>query len=97
MTMVTYKDYSNDLAHFINKHSIKSELISVNTSGYEGGVYRKEYMFEDGASFYEVNRNIKGEANAETVGLKFKVKVDLIEHEYWSTDDSKSKYWYEKA
>lgn len=97
MTIVTYKDYSDDLKKFINKHSAKSELTEVVTSSYENGMYRKSYLYEDGSEFFEVNRTVRAKANAETVGLKFEIEVKLIEHEYWSTDESKSKYWYEKG
>ena len=57
----------------------------------------KEYLYEDGASFWEYNRVIDATAVASVKGITFPVSVKLIEHEYWSTDNAGSKYWYEKA
>lgn len=97
MNIVKYEEYAEDLTRFINKHSIKSKLTEIWTSQFENNMYRKAYMFEDGAEFWEVNRVIYERAASEIKGIRFTVDVKLIEHEYWSTDDSKSRYWYEKA
>lgn len=99
MKTVTYKEYSDDLINFINKHSAKSELADIHTSPFQNGLYHKSYIFADGSEFTEVNRIRKVEAEAETkvANLRFTILIELVEHEYWSTDDSESKYWYEKV
>ena len=97
MNIVNYTEYSNDLDKFIKKHSKKSDL-HIWTSPIENGEYRKEYLFEDGASFYEINKmNYSEQTEIEIHGIWVMVEVNMIKHEYFSTDEGISKYWYEKA
>lgn len=96
MITVSYRDYSTDLANFIKKHSKKCDY-QVYTSPFENGQYHKDYWFEDGAMFTEINEMDYEEAVEVTVhGISTVVYVKMIRHEYWSTDDATSKYWYEK-
>lgn len=96
MKQVNYKEYTDDLNRFIEKHSKKYDM-NIWTSPITNGEYRKEYAFEDGNSFYEINNlNYIEEVEVEVKGIKVKVDVKLVNHEYWSSDDSTSKYWYEK-
>ena len=97
MNIVNYQTFENDLNSFISKHSKKSDL-HIWTSPLKDGEYRKEYLFEDGASFYEINRmNYSEQVEIEVHGLWMMVEVKMIRHEYFSTDEGTSKYWYEKA
>ena len=97
MVTVTFKEYNEDLAKFISKHSKKYNY-KVYTSPFENNQYHKNYCFEDGATFTEINEmSVAEEVEVEVHGLKFKVDVHFIRHEYWSTDDATSKYWYEKV
>ena len=97
MKTVDYQQYEKDLNAFILKHSKKSDL-HVWTSPFKDGEYRKEYLFEDGASFYEINRHDYEEEITTTVhGISVKATVKLIKHEYFSTDESESKLWYERG
>ena len=96
MRTVTYEEYRKDLNSFVDKHSRKYDY-KVYTSPFENNQYHKNYCFEDGATFTEINEmHVIETVEIEVHGLKFNVNVHLIRHEYWSTDDASSKYWYEK-
>lgn len=92
---VTYEEYTRDLQRFINKHSKKYDC-RVYTSTLYHGQYHKEYCFENGATFYEIN-DLDYWEKVEIVvhGIKMETTVQMIKHEYYSTDDATSKYWYE--
>lgn len=96
MNIVNYQTYENDLNSFISKHSKKSDL-HIWTSPLTDGEYHKEYLFEDGSGFYEINNtNYKEDVEVEVHGITIKVEIKIVKHEYWSTDTSSSKIWYEK-
>lgn len=95
MKKVTDKEFYKDLNTFIQKHGKKSDW-KVITSPYVNGQYHKEYVFENGAVFTDVNY-LEGEYyEVEIKELGFSSKIPVIKHEYWSTDDATSKFWYEK-
>lgn len=92
---VTFKDYNKDLAAFIAKHSKKNDW-RVITSPISGGTYHKSYLFENGATFEEINSmEYNEQIEVEVNGIRAKVSVPMVKHEYWSTDDATSKFWYE--
>ena len=94
MKKVTDKEFYKDLQAFCQKHGKKQDW-KVVTSPYANGQYHKEYMFEDGAIFTDVNY-LEGEYyEVEIKELGFTSKVPVIKHEYWTTDDATSKFWYE--
>lgn len=93
MKEVTYNDYTKDLEKFIAKHCKKSDL-DVYTSPYINGQYHKNYTYIDG-QFTEVNREVWEKVSINIHGQNVDVNIHAIQHEYWSTDDSGSKYWYE--
>lgn len=91
MTTVTSTQYYEDLRDFIARHGD----YKVYTSPFVNGQYHKEYAFEDGAMLTEVNEmEYKEEVEIMIHGLKIKKIVEMIRHEYWSTEFS-SKYWFE--
>lgn len=94
MTTVTSTQYYDDLKNFIIKHTKKGEY-KVYTSPFENGQYHKDYAFEDGSMFTEVNEmNYEEEVEIVVHGLTIKKTVKLIKHEYWSTEFG-SRYWFE--
>ena len=96
MKQVNYSEYQKDLNEFIKRHSKKSDL-HVWTSALVDGEYHKEYLFEDGNGFYKINNmNYIEKVEIEVHGLIVIAEVKMVKHEYYSTDDSVSKYWYEK-
>lgn len=95
MKTVDYRTYEKELNEFISRHSKKSDL-HIWTSPFVNGEYHKDYLFEDGATFTEVNTHDYKESVIVTIhGIQMTAVVNLIRHEYWSTDDSESHVWYE--
>ena len=91
---VTYKQYQEDLNNFIKKHN--SYDLAIKTSNLTNGSYTKLYMYEDGGVLWEVNdMEYTEKAEIELHGVKMFTDVHLIKHEYWTTDDSTTKVWYE--
>ncbi len=94
MKTVDYTTYMNDLKSFIQKHN--SHDYKVITSDFQNNQYHKSYIFEDGSEFIEINYHEHYETIETTIhNIPVKTHICMVKHEYWSTDDSISKYWYE--
>lgn len=99
MKVVSYKQYNEQKTLFFNKHDYD---FTIHTSGMDCyGTYHKEYVFEDGAIWYEVVSLAQEEVKLEGVSTITNTKVfgtKLVEYnkiEFWSSDNSISQYWYE--
>src|SRR5574344_38303 len=74
---------------------------TTSTVGSSAEYYAKTYAFEDGAVWYEVNRKTFDEQEVEInikcikSTVKRKIITELMEVEYWSSDDADSKKYYE--
>lgn len=98
--LVSYKEWAEEKSKFSKKHN---HNFTVETSPMDkDGIYYKWYVFEDGAIWYErmspVEEVIIVEGISDLTGIKFtdsKV-VTFLKTEFWNTEDSKSKYYYEK-
>ncbi len=91
--VVTTKEYNKDKRDFLNRHGD----FTVHTSSLdEYNSYHKEYVCEDGAVFYEVNgpEYVTIPVTVNLVDLD--IEVELFRTEYWSSDNAKSKFCYEK-
>lgn len=101
MKTTTWEEYTKTKKAFIAKHSKIADW-KVNTSSLNKyNVYHKEYVFEDGAVFYERMAPVwkKAEAEVEVVpGVVVWIEKDvkLLETEFWSTDNAESYVYYEK-
>lgn len=62
----------------------------------EYGRYYKLYNFEDGAIWFENMCPIFESFKVEVKKLEIEVEVKLLRTEFYSTEDSKSKFYYEK-
>jgi len=91
---VTYQDYSNRKIGFFNRHGNDCNVYTSNIT--ELGVYCKEYSFRDGAVWYERMSPVTESAVACLHGIRIPVEVRLFKTEFWDTDCSKSRYYYEK-
>ena len=91
--IVKYDEYIHDRELFFKtKH--KSDFRLENT-GSSAEYYRKTYSFEDGAVWYEVSRKIYEEKEIEVYLCSTRVTVELLETEYWNSDNADSKKYYE--
>lgn len=89
---VTYKEYEADKKKFFEKHGYDYR---VDTSQMMDERYAKTYLFEDGATWYEL---MCAEYVTEVVELKkvkVQVSVKMFKTEYWSSEEG-SRFYYEK-
>lgn len=95
MKEVSNQQYTIDQTGFIFKHLKKKNAdYRVFTSPMIDNVYHKEYCFTDGAVFCERIEIIEECFEVERHGILVEVKATFQQVEYWSTDDSVSKYTY---
>lgn len=89
--MTTFTQYEEEKIAFFKKHNMN---YIVHTSGLNNDSYHKEYIFEDGAVFYESSMKVEEVQIVEAHGLKTRVPVTYMKTEYW-TSESGSKTFYE--
>lgn len=94
----TYRQYRSEKDAFFRKH--KHDFQTYTSPLNEYNVYYKDYVFADGAHWYErmgptfETASASVEVNGITVEIKQDIK--LFETEYFSSDDANSKKYYEK-
>ena len=94
MTEVTRNVYYDDKDWFFSKHN---KCWHVDTSPMtEDGVYMKTYVLEDDSCWYERMSPYTETTKVTIHGVEVEVEVKLQKVEYWSTDISKSRCYFEK-
>ena len=93
MNIITTKEYERAKIDFLYRHG---DFKIVTSPMDNSGMYHKDYICDDGAAWYEINRPIYRHAEVEINKAKVIVNVKLFESEGWSTDDSTSLYCYEQ-
>lgn len=91
---VKFNEYNEDKNSFFKKHNYNFKCDTSSMDEY--GRYHKEYVFEDGAVWYEVMSPTWQNVEVEVKLVKVVVKVKLLSTEFWSSDNASSKYYYEK-
>ena len=91
---VTYKEYNEMKKNFFAKHKFDFRTDTSSLDEYDR--YHKEYIFSDGAMWYEVMSPEWEEAEVEVRYVKVKVSVKLFRTEFWSSDNAESNYYYDK-
>ena len=91
---VKYAEYNAEKMEFFNNH--KNDFKCDTSSMDQYGRYWKTYVFEDGAIWYEALSTEYIQQEIEVKCCKVNVEIKMFRTEFWSTDDSKSKYYYEK-
>ena len=91
---MTMKQYNDSKAAFYRKHY--GERGYRERGGVEGETIRKAVCFDDGAVWNEVTEPVYETVEVEAHGLKFKVQVKLYRTEVWDTENSVSRYLYER-
>ena len=91
---VNYEQYSNEKKDFFNKHD--NDFRCETSSMDEYGRYYKTYIFTDDAIWYEVMGPTYETVEVEVKMVKMNIEVKMFRTEFWNTDDSKSKYYFEK-
>ena len=94
MATLNYQEYTTKKDAFFKKH--KNDF-RINTSSMdEYGRYHKDYIFEDGAVWYEDMMPTFEQATVEIKKVNVKVEVKMLRTEFYNTDDATSNYYYEK-
>lgn len=93
---VNFEEYQKDLKRFCKKHNQNGEC-KIETSPMINNCYHKNYIYDDGSNFTEINEIVVEEVEVKVHGIFIKVDVQLWRTEYYSTDDSKSKYFYQNV
>lgn len=97
MTTTTFAEFDKEYTAFAIKHNKKSDRHEYTYMD-EDGIIRKTVCWGDGATWWENTETEYTETvEIEVHGVKMAVKVQMRRTEYWSTEDSHSKYFYEKA
>ena len=91
---VNYKQYNEDKKVFFQKHNYDFQCETSSMDGY--GRYYKVYSFTDGAQWYENMSPTYESAEVEIKMVVVTVEVKMFRTEYYNTDDSTSKCYYEK-
>ena len=92
MLIVTQAEYNEQKKAFFKKHP----LVKVDTSSMdEYSSYHKEYICEKNAIWYEVMSPYHKTVEIEVNKCKVSVDIELFQTEFWDSDNSKSRYYYE--
>ena len=89
---VNYSEYAELKGKFFRKHDNDYELQQGGTSA---EYYHKEYVFKDGAIWYEVMTKTYEVETIEIKYCKCEVSVAMLRTEFWSSDNAESNYYYE--
>lgn len=94
---VNYKTYDLIKTKFFRKHKHDFKIETSQMDSY--GRYHKEYIFKDGAIWYEsysrVEEVVETTTRIHEVEVKLENTVEFFRTEFWSTDDAESGYYYE--
>lgn len=90
---VSYKDYNEEKRKFFEKH--KNDFKCNTSSMDEYGRYWKDYIFSDGAVWYEAMCSEYVRETVEVKKVNVTVEVKMLRTEFWSSECG-SKYYYEK-
>ena len=89
---VQYNVYESEKIAFFKKHDM--DYVQHTSELIDGG-YHKEYVFEDGAVFYESMMRVEEVQILTAHGITTKVPVVYLRTEYWSSDKSGTNAVYE--
>lgn len=94
---VNYETYTSEKQAFIRKHGKKDWKVETSPMD-EYGIYYKDYIFEDGAHFYERMAPVyfKQEVEVAHTLVKVEVEIKMMEIEYFDSDNAESRKYYEK-
>ena len=94
MKIVDCIEYGTEKRAFMEKHDYDYRVETSSMDEY--GRYHKEYIFQDGAIWYEQMSPVTETATIELHKCTIPVEVKFFRTEYWTNEDSESRYLYEK-
>ena len=90
----SYNEYTKQKIDFFLKHSKDTGDVKEYDNFTENGVMKKEFSFSDGACWFECMDRVLETGETVIRGCKIPVKAELFRVEFWSTDNSRSQYYY---
>lgn len=94
MRVVDYKEYNEEKLKFMEEHNFDYTLETSPMNEY--GEYHKTYVFADDSQWLEHMRPVYEKTEVVVKGVRVPVEVKLLETEYYSSDDARSRYYYER-
>lgn len=94
MATVTYREYNSEKTAFFEKHGYDYKIDTTSMDEY--GRYGKTYTFEDGATWYEAMGPSYEQVVVEVRLVKIPMSIKMFCTEYWNSENSASKCYYEK-
>lgn len=91
---VTYTEYRHDKDVFFRKH--RNDFDCETSPMDEYGRYHKTYTFKDGAIWYETMFPEYVKQNVEIKLCNVEIEIKMFVTEFWNTDKSETKRYYEK-
>ena len=91
---VTCNAYNELKRDFFRKHHNDFKVDTGMLNEYDG--WNKTYIFLDGAIWYEVYTKVVETVEAEAHYCKVRMDVSFLKTEFWSSDDARSRYYYER-
>lgn len=97
MTIVDYDTYETDKLNFFRKQNYGHTRY---TTPLTNGEYHTNFIFENGAVYYEHCSTVYETVSVNTIVKGVKVtltqNVKLFRVEYWTSEDAHSKFYYSK-
>lgn len=91
MKTTKFEDYTKERDEFYTKHNQNGEYCEYMSDFNNGGL--KITTWNDG-QWYESTRTIERKVTIQVYGEDVTIEVKLLEIEYWSNEDSESKFCY---
>ena len=92
MKIVRRAEYEDMKKSFFRK---RNNDFQCDTRGSSAENYHKTYSFKDGATWYEVMTRETVTERVEIIFCNVNVSVDMMKIEFWNSDESSSKVYYE--
>ena len=95
MTELTMKEYNDQKVAFFKKHC--DDRGAIESGHTEGETIYKTLSFRDGHHWEEISAPVYETVEIEKHGIKLVMRVKFYRTEFWDSENSTSRYLYEKA
>ena len=92
--VVNVRTYEYEKKNFFEKHNYDFHCETSSMDEY--GRYHKEYIFEDGSIWYEVMGPVFVSQEVTVKECTMNVEFKMFQTEFWNSENSNSKFYYEK-
>lgn len=93
--MSSYEEYTKQKRDFFIKHTCDTDNVEEWNNPSDHGTLMKRFVFGDGACWFECSDRVFETGTVHLHGYEIHRKVEFFRTEFWSTDNSRSQYYYE--